>query len=366
MENSEIKQKEHRLWKGLQEKQLDGVLISRRSNFSWITGGGDSHIFLASEAGAESLLITPRGKYLLAHTMDGERMLDEEIAGQGWVLRQYSWFEGREAILDNLTQAMQIGCDIPNPGFTFLDEAFWRCLEFPLLPVEVDRVREIGRLAEAAMYQVGSSIQPGETELEIGGRLSHAFIQRGLYPDVLLVGSDERLYKYRHCLPTPKPIKNLVLMHVAGQKYGLHANITRTVHFGPRSQELNQRHYAVSYIHNQVLAHLKPGYPYRDLLQVIKDSYSEAGFPDEWQGHFQGGAAGYEACYPLMLLDPGAEIGENEAYDWLITVPGTKSEELSLLTDRGVEIPSVVGNWPTLQFFTGGISIRLPDIFERS
>lgn len=366
MENSEIAQKERRLWKGLREKQLDGVLISRRSNFAWITCGGDSHIFLASEAGAESLLITPKGKYLLAHTMDGERMMDEEITGQGWELKQYRWFEGRKASLDQLTRAMQIGCDIPNPEFTFLDEAFWRSLEFPLLPAEVDRVREIGRLAEDAMYEVGGSIQPGETELEIGGKLSQAFIRRGMYSDVLLVGSDERLYKYRHCLPTTKQIKDLVLMHVAGQKYGLHANITRMVHFGPHSQDLNTRHYAVSYIHNQVLAHLKPGYPFRDLLQVIKDSYSEVGFPGEWQGHFQGGVAGYEACYPLILLDSGAEIGENEAYDWLITVPGTKSEELSLLTDQGVEVPSVVGKWPTLQFVTGGISIRLPDILERS
>ncbi len=366
MDISEITQKVSRLWKALQEKRLDGVLISRRSNFAWITGGGDAHVFLASETGASALLITPKGKYLLAHAMDGKRMMDEEIAGQGWELRQYTWFEGRKATLDELIRGLHIGCDIPGPDFTFLDEAFWRNLEFPLLPAEVNRVREIGRLAEDAMCEVGSSINPGQTELEIGARLSQAFIRQGVYPDVLLVGSDERLYQYRHCLPTPKPVKNLVLMHVAGQKFGLHANITRMVHFGPRSQDLDRRHYAVSYIHSQVLAHLKPGYPYRDLFQVIKDKYAEVGFADEWRGHLQGGVAGYEACYPWLLLDSKAVIGINEAYDWLMTVPGTKSEELSLLVDQGIEVPSVLGGWPVLQFDAGGLQIRLPDILERS
>ena len=98
--NPEIQEKEKRLWKGLQAKHLDGVLVSRRSNFAWLTAGGDSHVFLASEAGGESLLLTPNGKYLLAHTMDGERMMDEEVAGQGWELKAYPWFEGRVPTLD--------------------------------------------------------------------------------------------------------------------------------------------------------------------------------------------------------------------------------------------------------------------------
>lgn len=364
-QESEIHEKEQRLWKGLEGKRLDGVLISRRSNFAWITAGGDSHVFWASETGAESLLLTHGGKFLLAHTMDGERMMHEEVAGQGWELKAYPWFEGRQPTLDRLTRGLRLGCDVPTPGMTFLDEAFWRGLEFPLLPAEIERVREIGRLADQAMCEVGMSIQAGETELEIGGRLTQASIRRGIYPDVLLVGSDERLYRYRHCLPTPRPVQNLVLMHVAGEKYGLHANVTRMVHFGPIPEDLCRRHAAVSYIHSQILAHLQPGYPFRELLEVIKAGYAETGFADEWQGHFQGGIAGYEACYPLMLLDPEAKIGPNEAYDWLLTVPGTKTEELSLQTGAGVEVPSMVENWPALQYSVGGNTVRLPDILER-
>jgi len=247
----------------------------------------------------------------------------------------------------------------------FLDEAFWRELEFPLLPAEIERAREIGRLADRAMGEVAASLEPGITELEIGGRLAGAFIRLGIYPDVLLVGSDERLYRYRHCIPTPRPVEKLVLMHVAGQKYGLHANVTRMVHFGPQPEELRRRHQAVSYIHSQVLAHLRPGFPFRELLEVIQQGYASTGFALEWQGHLQGGIAGYEACYPFMLLDDQAVIGPNQAYDWLITVPGTKTEELSLLTEAGVEVASLGPDWPAIRFEHGDFKISLPDILER-
>ena len=78
----ELAEKEGRLWRFLGGLGLEGVLIGRRSNFSWLTGGGDNHVFLASEQGACSLLVLPEGKCLLAHTMDGERMMAEEVPGQ--------------------------------------------------------------------------------------------------------------------------------------------------------------------------------------------------------------------------------------------------------------------------------------------
>jgi len=81
--NQELREKETRLWHFLKELDLEGALISKRSNFAWFTGGGDNHMFLASEIGAASLLVTEEGKYLLAHTMDGDRIMTEEIPGQG-------------------------------------------------------------------------------------------------------------------------------------------------------------------------------------------------------------------------------------------------------------------------------------------
>jgi Xaa-Pro dipeptidase len=359
----ELKEKRDRLWRFLEARQLDGILITKRSNFSWITAGGDNHIFLASEASAASVLLTQDGDYLLAASMDGERLMAEEVAGQGYELRQYAWFEGRQKTLEELTRGKRIGSDLPVLGLETVKED-WRELVYPLTGTEVERSRQTGRLIEEAFMDVSLTVKPGDSELSIAGKLAGACTCRGINLSVLLVGSDERLYKYRHCLPTQKPVKNLLLMHVAGQRLGLHANITRMLHFGALPEDLKIRHKAVSYIHSQILHSLKPGAYFSHVFDVIKGAYAETGFEGEWQGHVQGGPAGYEACYPMLLLDAEARVSVNQTYDWLVTVPGTKTEELSLLTEGGAELLSFGVGWPELTFEIGGKPYHMPDILQ--
>jgi Xaa-Pro dipeptidase len=359
----ELKEKRGRLWRFLEARKLDGILITKRSNFAWITAGGDNHIFLASEAGAASVLLTKDGNYLLAASMDGDRLMAEEVAGQGYELRQYAWFEGRQKTLEELTKGKRIGSDLPVPGLETVQED-WRELVYPLTAAEVERSRQNGRLIEEAFIEISLMVKPGDSELSIAGKLAGACTCRGISLSVLLVGSDERLYKYRHCLPTPKPVKNLLLMHVAGQRLGLHANITRMLHFGPLPEDLKARHRAVSYIHSHILHGLVAGGYFSSLFERIKKAYAETGFEDEWKGHVQGGPAGYEACYPMLLLEPEARIQVNQTYDWLVTVPGTKTEELSLLTEGGAELLSFGAGWPELTYEIGGKLYRMPDILQ--
>ncbi len=359
----EIQMKEARLWRWLADRHLDGVLITRRSNFAWITGGGDNHVFVASEVGAASLLVLQEGKYLLAHTMDGDRIMAEEIADPDVELRTYPWYEGRGPALEALVRGRRLGSDVPLPGLQPLDGS-WRDVIFPLTAPEVERARAVGCLADQAMRRVCSAVRPGDSELAVAGLLARAYAERGLLTDVLLVGADERPFHYRHCLPTAKPVSEHLLMHVAAQKYGLHANVTRIVHFGPVPADLRQRHRAVSTVHATILAGLRRGRRFADLFDTIKTAYAECGYAGEWQGHIQGGVAGYEACEPALLLDPSAAMTVNQTFDWLPTVPGTKSEELSLLTDEGVELLSLGPGWPVLPVRLAGHTFHMPDILE--
>ncbi len=42
----------------LQHKGLDGLLISTREHFAWVTGGGDSHVVFNSNVGFGTLVIS--------------------------------------------------------------------------------------------------------------------------------------------------------------------------------------------------------------------------------------------------------------------------------------------------------------------
>ncbi len=357
--------KEKRLWEMLSARQLDGVYLCRRANFSWLTGG-DNRIFINHPTGSSALLVTRKGNHLLAAVMDGQRMMEEEIAGLGIELHSHRWFENRQDILVKLTKGMRIGCDTPTPGFKNLDEPFWAELHFPLTEYDIAIARQVGQESDLAFQQVSQAIQPGDSERKIAGMLMDEFFSRGFYASVMLVGSDERIYKYRHCLPTEKEVEKLVLMHVAGHKAGFHANVTRMVHFGKVPADLRRRFDAVSSINAYLLSQLTPGLLFVDLFEKLKSEYTRAGFADEWQNHVQGFPCGYETCYDGWAIQPHAAVAYNQTYDWLQTVPGAKTEELSLFTkEMGAEIVSVGSGWPVLHVEAGGKTWNEPDILER-
>lgn len=354
-----------RLWDRLNARKLDGVYITRRANFSWLTGG-DNRIFLNHPTGSSSLLITRKGKYLLAAVMDGARMLEEEVSGLGIALFSHTWFENRLEILEMLSRGLHIGGDTPTPGCEYLDETFWAGVHFPLTEFDIAIARKVGAESDAAFQQICRTIQPGDSERKIAGMLMGEFFSRGFYASVMLVGSDERLYKYRHCLPTEKPVEKLVLMHVAGHKHGFHANVTRLVHFGPIPEELHHRFKVVSTLNATLLSCLEPGLPFTVLGEKMKTAYAQLGWADEWKGHVQGFPCGYETCYDTWATQPEARVGYNQTYDWLQTIPGVKTEELSLFTlEKGVEIISVGSGWPILQVNAGGRTWNEPDILIR-
>ncbi len=362
MNDDESKLKKERLWRLLENKGLEGVLLNRRSNFAWFTGGGDNHVFLCSEIGAASLLILRDKTYVLAHSMDGLRLMDEQVSGLGYELAQYYWFEGQNSQLDRLVAGKKIGSDTPSDRFVFLTDLDFRSLIFPLSSSEIKMSRDIGRSWEDAILEVCSNLKPGITELEVAGRLMDAFTKREFTVDVLLVGSDQRLQKYRHCLPTSKKVEKHMLVHIAGRKNGLHANVTRIIHFGPVPDEIQRKQDVVNQICSVLFSKLEAGYHYSALLKDIKKAYLEEGFGDEWKGHFQGGPNGYEPIYPMLADDPSAVLQNNETFDWLITLPGAKTEELSLLTETGVEIISLTDRWPGKKFSANGKTFIQPDI----
>jgi len=256
----------------------------------------------------------------------------------------------------------KIGSDLPSDRFIFLNDLDFRSIIFPLTPSEIQTARIVGASWEDALLEVCSELSFGMTELEVAGKLMDSFTKREFSADVLLVGSDERLQRYRHCLPTNKKIKKHFLMHVAGRKKGFHANVTRIVHFGTISEEILRKQEAVNQICSYLFSKITAGYHYADLLNDIKLAYKDAGFEKEWKYHFQGGPNGYEPIYTSLVEDSSAVLQNNETYDWLITLPGAKTEELSLLTERGVEILSLSKRWPGKEFIANGKVFTQPDI----
>ena len=74
----EVSSKMSRVRGYLAEAGLDGVLLSRRDNFAWLTAGGDNHVVGTTEGGVATLLIAKDAARIVATNIEMQRLLEEE------------------------------------------------------------------------------------------------------------------------------------------------------------------------------------------------------------------------------------------------------------------------------------------------
>jgi antitoxin VapB len=317
----------------------------------------------AASEGEASLLFTPAGRYLIANNIEAPRLENEEkLAGKDWEFRVHLWHE-HPSVIAQLTGGLRLGADVPYPGAKDLSPDLGR-LRAQLAPEEGERFRELGRLCALAMDSAARAVRPGMSEFEIASLLSREAEQRGVQAIVNLIGTDERIFNYRHPLPTAKLLDRYAMLVLCGRKWGLVASLTRLVHFGPLPAEVRQKAGAVARIDAAFLAATRPGKSIGDVLQSGIDAYARAGYPEEWHFHHQGGPAGYEAREYIAVPGMPEPVVTGQAYAWNPSITGAKSEDTILVGEHGNEILTATPGWPTLEAEASGTVFQRPAILE--
>lgn len=356
-------EKTNRIRNYLDRNNYDALVIGRQDNFSWVTTGGHNIIVRTSESGASVLVFTLKKVMLIAHLMDGQRLIDEELTGLDIEPVFLKWFEGGlDSKADELTKGLKILSDIPLGNADCSPIAIAR-LHYPLFDIELERLRWIGQKSEELTRKVVDEIRPGITELEIESMIMQEYAKENMTMDVLLIGSDERITKYRHPTATHKKVKDLVLIHPAANKWGLHGILSRMVSLsGEVPAETRKKYDAVNQIAAGAISLCKPGNKFTDIFELQKKLYKETGYEKEWENHLIGGMTGYILTAPAQCTDPDGVLAANQPYNWFTTITGVKAEETTLNTGDGIELLTVKGNWPVKKYEYNGLSLELPDI----
>src|SRR4051812_28746354 len=94
----EVAEKQRRIAAFMERHGLDGLALSRQSNFSWATGGSSNWASIASETGVATLLFRKDGtSYTVLNNIEAPRLRDEENLNElGFEVVPAPWWEGGE------------------------------------------------------------------------------------------------------------------------------------------------------------------------------------------------------------------------------------------------------------------------------
>ena len=355
--------KRERLREWMDRHGLDGVILSRADNFAWITSGGNSRVIEDADGGVGTIVITRDKHYLVSLYMDAERLSEEQNPGQGYELVPLFWYQGSEGQKALSLAGKKVGADTAIPGSELVNQEIIE-LQWPLTDLELHRMRWLGKQQSDVLENLLHSVEPGTNEKEVEKQMLIDFINKSIKVNVAIVGSDERITKYRHVLATDKKIDRYLLLGPVISRWGLHSLCSRSVYFGEPPLEIKKAFLSAATIEGRIFSELREGLRFSTILAKQKAWYDELGYKDGWIYHFQGGPTGY------AIVDAGQCLTENvikapQPYSWFTTVRGAKVEELSILTKEGVEIASLGDHWPTIQVETDSGPYQVPGMLIR-
>ena len=367
--DTEWQTKQKQLATFLERHNLDGVLLTHRNNFAWVTGGKDNHIPNNSPVGVASILATRDGtRVCLANQIEAPRMRAEEMNGTGIETIDFPWYDpaaatntvrdvigGRKVAADSETH----GLPLPGLPGDFAE------LRWSLTPEEIARYRDGARRTSDAIEAACREVHPGMTGHEIAGALDHHIRARQLTPVVTLVATDENIESFRHPVPKDTPIRRTAMLVTCASFGGLIPCVTRFVHFGPMPAERKAKQQAICDIDTAVNLATKPGRTLGEIFVDLQKAYAERGHDGQWKLHHQGGSTGYAGREAFARPGSTVKVLESQAFAWNPSIVGAKQEDTVLCTRDGIEVltgPSK--EWPQVVGRYGGKEMMRADVLE--
>jgi len=248
------------------------------------------------------VLITYEAEHIFTNNIEAPRMREEQTSH--FEVVEHPWHSDEAAALREAVGGVPLGADFPLEGALDVSGEV-APLRYTLDPDALERHGQVG--ADAA----AGSVEPGMSEREAAANLAAASRRRSLFSPVLLAAADDRIASYRHPIPHSDTLEGRAMLMVSAERGGLYANVTRIVHVEEPNGELKRRQEACEPILRRMREEAtRPGRTLADAFADCQRFYAEAGFPDEWRLHHQGGMTGYASRE--IISNPAHAAGDTD------------------------------------------------------
>ena len=315
---------------------VGSLILSSPANFAWYTGGADNRVDHGDPVGVASVVVTRDDIYILTNNIEAPRMREEQTPEMEVVA--YPWHEEPAALLRELIGGASVGTDFPSEFGPDLSAEI-APLRYVLDGDAIEDYRRLGEDTAIAVSEAAGSLSPETDELEAAADLSAACLERGIFVPVLLAASGERLVRYRHPIAHGGSLGRQAMLVACAERGGLFASVTRMIYFeDPDPQTASRQEACEGVLRRMREEATRQG---RTLAQAFEDCrrfYAEAGFPEGWRDHHQGGMTGYASREVIATPGTQQEIREGQAFAWNPSLVGAKAEETFVLGPEGPEI----------------------------
>ncbi len=369
---TEFRTKHERVVGLLDRMELDGLLLRSRANLSWLGSGpadgtpfesvqgSRSEIWHQSDTGVMAFVVSRDRVTLVTENIELPRLLRDEFPDLDLDVVAQPWHESNtvRAAIDSVPgHARVLGTDLADAplqeGFQDLGVSLVDLreeimdLRASLLPRELERYRWLGATSSQVMTALCRDLRPGTAEAAVVAEAHRRLHRFGIAQEVDIVCADERLWQDRHGLYSDRRIERVVMVVFCAHKWGLVANLTRMIHFGPIPDALSDRHRSVANLDRRIMEATRPGVALADIFNdTLIPGYADIGEPDAWRDHHQGGSTGYSGRDQRVTPTTQGMVQIHQAFAWNPSVAGAKSEDTFIVGERGAEILTLDEAWP--------------------
>jgi Xaa-Pro aminopeptidase len=359
----DIDAKQQKVARLLTEVGCEGLMILDPANFTWLTSGAVARCILDPKE-QPGLYFTPTQRWLLCSNVESQRMFDEELDGMGFLLKEWPWHWGREQLLSDLLINRNVACDEPLRDAKFLGDRL-RPMRQVLTRYEQACAAQLGEIVSHALEATCRSANPGDTERELAGQISHRLHRRGASPAMLSVSADGRAREYRRHGFTSAPVEKYAVLTCTARKYGLHVTASRTFSFGPPEERLRKEHLTACKVAATLIASTWPDAGFKEMFNAAKRVYLLTGFEHEWQLCPQGWITGRLPVELPLLPDSTTLLQAGWMATWGPSVGGSACVDTFLVNETGPHRLTPTDQWPLLSLKISGSEVLVPNLLER-
>jgi Xaa-Pro dipeptidase len=344
----------------LDRRGLAAVALTRPGPVAWLSGGLTNPIDRGDPISPLWLVVTPWRAVALTTAVELPRLVAEALLDErGFSLEDVPWFD-RDALVRAVEETAGTGrtelASDSHSAFGVDADDELTALRLRLLPVERERLTELGSDTAHALEHAVSTWHPGERDLDVQSRVAEQLERAHALPVCLIVGGDDRVEQFRHPLAAGKRVQRLLMAVVVAMRGGLHVAATRFARADDLPDSTQAAFESARDVEATMLALSRPGATYGDVLCGGDAAYAEAGHPGAWQEHYQGGPIGYrqrefeiasvqrDSRWFSQPIEPGHAVAWNPS-----VAGGGKSEDTFLVEDDGLRCLTQTDMWPLVQ-----------------